>query len=51
MSEAIRSIECEEGRDARDVEVAQRMGLKLEDYHQVLQDGNQTFPGPSMLVV
>ncbi len=40
VSEAIRSIESEEGRDARDVEVAKRMGLSLEEYHQVLQDAS-----------
>lgn len=38
IAEAIRSIEAGTGRDARDSEVAARLHLSLEDYHQVLQD-------------
>ena len=40
VSEAIRSIESTEGRDARDTEVAERLGLSLDEYHQVLQDAS-----------
>ncbi len=40
VSEAIRSIESAEGRDARDTEVAERLGLSLDEYHQVLQDAS-----------
>ena len=35
---AIREIENEYGREAKDSEVAQRMGVPLEDYHRVVQD-------------
>jgi RNA polymerase sigma factor FliA len=38
VSEAMRAIENEAGRDARDVEVADAMGLSLEDYHKILLD-------------
>ncbi len=38
VAEAVRKIENEKGRDARDVEVAEAMGLELEDYHKILQD-------------
>ena len=37
-AEAIREIESKEGRDARDSEVASRMGIGLEEYRQILQD-------------
>ena len=37
-AEAIREIESKEGRDARDSEVANRMGISLEEYRQILQD-------------
>ncbi|MET0293223.1 MAG: RNA polymerase sigma factor FliA [Steroidobacteraceae bacterium] len=35
---ALREVELEYGREARDVEVAARMGVSLEDYHKVVQD-------------
>lgn len=35
---AVREIEAEFGREARDVEVAERMGVSLDDYHRILQD-------------
>jgi RNA polymerase sigma factor for flagellar operon FliA len=35
---AVRKIENEKGRDARDVEVAEVMGLELDEYHKILQD-------------
>ena len=38
VAEAVRKIENEKGRDARDVEVAEAMGLELEAYHKILQD-------------
>jgi RNA polymerase sigma factor for flagellar operon FliA len=38
VAEAVRKIENEKGRDARDVEVAQAMGIGLDEYHKILQD-------------
>ena len=38
VAEAVRKIENEKGRDARDVEVAAVMGLELQEYHKILQD-------------
>lgn len=38
VAEAMREIENNEGRDARDVEVAEVLGMSLEHYHQILQD-------------
>ncbi|MDH3832148.1 MAG: RNA polymerase sigma factor FliA, partial [Gammaproteobacteria bacterium] len=38
VAEAVRKIENEKGRDARDVEVAKVMGLELNEYHKILQD-------------
>jgi len=38
VAEAVRKIENEKGRDARDVEVAAAMGLELEECHKILQD-------------
>ena len=38
VAEAVRSIENEEGRDARDVEVAEKLGIDLQEYHRILQD-------------
>ncbi|MFT5352004.1 MAG: RNA polymerase sigma factor for flagellar operon FliA [Planctomycetota bacterium] len=40
ISKAIREIEGEQGRDAKDAEVAERLELSLTEYHQVLQDAN-----------
>ncbi|MDH4273483.1 MAG: RNA polymerase sigma factor FliA [Gammaproteobacteria bacterium] len=39
VAEAIRTIEHQTGRDARDQEVADKLGLSLSEYHKVLQDG------------
>jgi RNA polymerase sigma factor for flagellar operon FliA len=36
--EMVRTIENETGRDARDVEVARRMGIGLDEYHRVMSD-------------
>jgi RNA polymerase sigma factor for flagellar operon FliA len=38
VAQAVRKIENEVGRDARDVEVAREMGIGLEEYHKILQD-------------
>lgn len=38
VAEAVRKIENEKGRDARDIEVAEQMGIGLEEYHKILQD-------------
>jgi len=38
VAEAIRQIENQTGRDARDHEVAQSMGMTLKEYHSILQD-------------
>ena len=38
VAEAMRTIEHQKGRDARDHEVAQAMGISLEEYHKILQD-------------
>jgi RNA polymerase sigma factor for flagellar operon FliA len=40
VADAMREIEHETGRDARDVEVAEALGMPLEDYHQILQDAS-----------
>ena len=40
ISEAIHAIEVTEGRDARDVEVAERLGVSLDDYHRTLRDAS-----------
>jgi RNA polymerase sigma factor for flagellar operon FliA len=38
VAEAMREIENSEGRDARDVEVAEALEMSLEEYHQILRD-------------
>ncbi|MEO7773678.1 MAG: RNA polymerase sigma factor FliA [Steroidobacteraceae bacterium] len=35
---AMRQIEAEHGREARDVEIAEKMGVSLDEYHRVVQD-------------
>tara|TARA_R110002072_G_scaffold14582_8_gene60173 strand:+ start:24987 stop:25730 length:744 start_codon:yes stop_codon:yes gene_type:complete len=40
ISQTMREIEAEYGRDARDSEVAERLGMNLNEYHQVLQDAS-----------
>jgi RNA polymerase sigma factor for flagellar operon FliA len=37
-AQAIRSIENEAGREARDAEIAAAMNISIEEYHRVLQD-------------
>lgn len=38
VAEAVRTIENDEGRDARDVEVAEKLEITLNEYHKILQD-------------
>nr|WP_305799121.1 RNA polymerase sigma factor FliA [Methylococcus sp. EFPC2] len=38
VADAIRVIEAKAGRDARDAEVAEYLGMPLSEYHQALQD-------------
>ncbi len=38
VAEAMREIENNEGRDARDVEVAEALDMSLDEYHQILKD-------------
>jgi RNA polymerase sigma factor for flagellar operon FliA len=40
VADAMREIENEQGRDARDVEVAEALNISLEDYHSILQDAS-----------
>ena len=40
IAEAVRRIENEEGRDARDHEVADALELTLEEYHRLLQESS-----------
>ncbi len=40
VSEAMRAIETTEARDARDSEVAERLGISLEEYHRILKDAS-----------
>ncbi len=40
ISQTMREIESEFGRDARDSEVAERLDMSLDEYHQVLQDAS-----------
>jgi len=37
---AMRQIEVEHGREARDAEVAERMGVTIEQYHRVMHDAS-----------
>jgi RNA polymerase sigma factor for flagellar operon FliA len=38
VAAVVQEIERETGRDARDVEIAERMGVPLEEYHSIVQD-------------
>ncbi|HHI76806.1 MAG TPA: RNA polymerase sigma factor FliA [Gammaproteobacteria bacterium] len=40
VARVMREIEHAEGRDARDVEVAEALGMTLEEYHQILADAS-----------
>lgn len=38
VAAAVRDIEKETGRDARDIEIAERLGMSMDDYHAIVQD-------------
>lgn len=40
VSDAIHRVESKVGREARDEEIAQEMGVDIEQYHHILQDTN-----------
>ncbi|MCU7940666.1 MAG: RNA polymerase sigma factor FliA [gamma proteobacterium symbiont of Bathyaustriella thionipta] len=40
LTATIQEIERRTGRDARDVEVAQEMGISMNEYYQILKDGS-----------
>ncbi|MDO9104292.1 MAG: RNA polymerase sigma factor FliA [Methylovulum sp.] len=40
VSDAIRVIENKNGREAKDVEVAEYLGITLDEYHHILQDSS-----------
>lgn len=40
VSEAINQVESKVGREARDEEIAEEMGVTLKEYHRILQDTN-----------
>lgn len=40
VADVVRDIENRTGRDARDHEIAESLGLSLEEYHHLLQDAN-----------
>ncbi|KUJ74847.1 flagellar biosynthesis sigma factor [Thiomicrospira sp. XS5] len=40
VSDAINAVESKKGRESRDEEVAEEMGITLEEYYHILQDTN-----------
>ena len=40
VAAAVRIIENQKGRDARDVEVAEALNISLQEYHRILQDAS-----------
>ncbi len=40
VAEAVRGIENAHGRDARDHEIAEELGISLDDYYHILQEAN-----------
>ena len=38
VAAAIRELEGEIGREARDTDVAERMGVRLDEYHKIVED-------------
>jgi RNA polymerase sigma factor for flagellar operon FliA len=40
VAQAVRDIENNKGRDARDHEVAESLGITLDEYHRILQDAS-----------
>ncbi|MFZ2290234.1 MAG: RNA polymerase sigma factor FliA [Halopseudomonas yangmingensis] len=51
VSEAIRAVESRLGRDARDIEVAEHMGVSVEEYYAILSDtrGSKLFSFEDLL--
>lgn len=42
VSQAIQEIEHQTGRDARDAEVAEQLGIDMNEYHKILRDSHET---------
>ncbi len=42
VSKAIQEIEHKTGRDARDAEVADKLGIDMDEYHKILRDSHET---------
>lgn len=42
VAEAVRAIEAETGREAKDEEVVQRLGISMQEYHAQLRDATTT---------
>lgn len=42
VAKATRDVENATGRDARDTDVARILGMSLEEYHQIIQDSNNS---------
>lgn len=42
VSEAIHQVECQTGRDPSPQEIANEMGVSLDEYHRILQDSNSS---------
>lgn len=42
VAKATRDVENATGRDARDTDVARILGMTLEEYHQIIQDSNNS---------
>lgn len=40
VAQAVREIENEQGRDARDTEIAETLEMPIEDYYKILQDNS-----------
>lgn len=40
VAEAVREIENEHGRDARDIEIAETLDMSLDEYYKILQDNS-----------
>lgn len=40
VAEVVREIENKTGRDARDTEIAQALGMELDEYYRILQDAS-----------
>jgi len=40
VADAVKKVEARTGHDAKDTEIAEQMGISLDDYYQILQDTN-----------